>query len=176
MICVLDEERVKYLQKLWKQYRKIRNEESKRKTERINRALQRFCNAITSVDVEDEVVDLIVALETLFQAYGFKLVSYAAQLLGLDVKIYKHALETLDQAYDVRSKLVHGGRLKEKDKRVIINLLPLVAQIIIFWIALSEVKGGVLELIQKSRFDKNLLSKMHKLLEKWVPFYPEIKY
>jgi len=170
--CKLDEKRIDFLQKLWVKFRAVRKDETVTRLQCIMRALRRFNNAIASVDVEDEIVDLLICLETLFQSPGFRMVFYASYLLGLDNKRYVHARTTLDKAYDVRSKVVHGGSLKAKDKKVIQDLLPLVGLVLIFWIVLAGVKGGVLDFVKKASLDESIAKRMHSSLEKWTPLYP----
>src|SRR5205085_8120094 len=100
----------------------------------LNTAVRRFSYSCVRHDNEDKIVDLMIAAETLFlqgKSEGekrFRLALRAAYFLGTDSDSRKQIYDRMRRAYDLRSKLVHGGsdptlrqfniELSEKDKLI----------------------------------------------------------
>jgi len=103
---------------LWKFYREI--DFSKDKA--LNIAIKRFNDSFTRREVEDRIIDLMIAFEAMFlketekMELTFKLSLRTAIFLE-DVGAERENLfEFMKKAYDTRSDVVHGVKTKDKIK------------------------------------------------------------
>jgi hypothetical protein len=74
--------------------------------------LRRFCSALIKVDVEDQLIDLAISLESLVPGGGefrFRFPYYLSLLVDSDAEERKGAFAQLRTLYDARSALVHGS-------------------------------------------------------------------
>jgi hypothetical protein len=154
-------ERIEMFQAIWSRYLKLRS------SKRLMRSIRRYNTAICSHEREDSLVDLIIALETLFQAQGFKVSFLVSFLFSLDEEERRQALCTLEDSYRMRNASVHGGDLDEKKMRIVDQLLPLVGQILSFAI-LVQMSGKKLadHVREKYLVDDKILS-LEDLVAKW---------
>lgn len=80
----------------------------------ITHAIKRFNYAHERHDREDKIVDLLIAAEALFLSesdggeLSYRLKLNAAMFLGSDAKSRKQIFDDMDNAYSLRSKIVHG--------------------------------------------------------------------
>lgn len=97
-----------------------------------------------SHQAEDRVVDAITALEALLgesTEIAFKLAFRAAGILAADDEERVAIFERMKIYYDTRSRIVHGGVLKEKQLQVIRNprpLLDIVRQLLVAFLRLVD--------------------------------------
>jgi hypothetical protein len=89
-------------------------------------ALRRFNFAADRTLPDDEIVDLMVAAESLFLSkmddkyrgeLSFRLATRAASLLGTTLDQRLRMYEFMRRAYNARSVIVHGGTPRKKDLR-----------------------------------------------------------
>jgi hypothetical protein len=92
----------------------------------ISGALRRFSFAADRTLPDDEIVDLMIAAESLFLSeidekyrgeLRFRLATRAASLLGPTLDERLRLFRFMGRAYDARSVIVHGGVPKQKDLR-----------------------------------------------------------
>lgn len=83
-------------------------------------AIKRFHFAHERRDVEDRLIDLMIAYETLYSTDNkelrYKCSLRTAILIGEDVNERKNIFKIMQVAYDKRSKLIHTGRLDQHAK------------------------------------------------------------
>ena len=151
----------KQLTQLWQSYQRIEG------NERITRAVRRYNNSIRAVHPEDALVDLIISLEVLFQAMGYKVTFLASFLYGLGLERRRHAVEVLENAYRMRNATVHGGGIDEKKFPIIIQLFPLVGSIISFAVQIQLSGSKLSQFIQEAYLDSEKLTKLEDALQKW---------
>ena len=134
---VLDFEEIPRLRRIIKKIQSI--DFSKQKS--LDLACRRFQRAYEEKDVEDQLIDLMIAFEALFlkgekgvPSKG-KLIAVACSvLIGKSEKEREKIKETLEKAYLIRNSIVHGSecpRIKSDDRgEVYIDTLPdLVSQV-----------------------------------------------
>jgi len=123
----LSKSEVYKFKKWWEEFKRMKGLKIKKE---IETAIKRFNYAYDRVNLEDKLIDYIIALESLLlmgePEKKFKFALRGAFLLGKEIKnqkerysYMKKAKEFLSEAYDLRNKIVHGAKgLKNK---VIIN-------------------------------------------------------
>ena len=79
--------------------------------------INRWIKSKTSQTPEDKIIDLAIALEALYLPDAgestFKLAVRASWYLGKDREDRKKLFEEFKELYKCRSRVVHGGELKE---------------------------------------------------------------
>ena len=114
----LSKDEAEDLVKFWKMF----EERDFKKYGFVELAIRRFNLAHVRKELEDKLIDLMIALEALYlihtkQELGFKLAIRAAFILGKDKgktekeKIYNF----LKKAYSIRSEIVHGNKHLDKN-------------------------------------------------------------
>jgi hypothetical protein len=82
----------------------------------INRALKRFNSAIEEFELEDKLIDLVIALEALYliekDELGYRLSLRVSVLLQNDIEDVSYVRELVKKGYDLRSDVVHGKSVK----------------------------------------------------------------
>jgi len=115
---VLADKELQHFREFWLAFDKIRG------LPVISAALRRFSFAADRTLPDDEIVDLMIAAETLFltemgrQDRGelrFRLATRAASLLGTTLDERVRLFKFMRRAYDARSVIVHGGVPSEDD-------------------------------------------------------------
>ena len=103
----------------WQRYQSARQ----RKRKRLDAALRRFNFAYERKEPEDKLVDYMIALEALLladqQELKYKLALRGAALIGNNAEDRKRIYDELGEAYNQRSKTVHGDLPKNKKQIVI---------------------------------------------------------
>jgi Apea-like HEPN len=104
------------LKKLWSDL----NRSSVRRHGFIFQAIKRFGYAHERHDWEDKIVDLLIAAEALFLSQmtergelNYRLRLNAAVFLGGTPDVRRHIFRDMKNAYDLRSKIVHGSDTKK---------------------------------------------------------------
>ncbi len=103
---------------LWRKYREI--DFSKDKA--LNIAIKRFNDSFTRREVEDRIIDLMIAFEAMFLKESEKMeltfkLSLRTAIFLEDVDAERENLfEFMKKAYDTRSDIVHGVKTKDKIK------------------------------------------------------------
>jgi hypothetical protein len=115
---VLSPEELPAFLEFWAKFDKART------TKVIASALRRFSFAADRASPEDEIVDLMIAAESLFLSetskrdrgeMRYRLATRAAALVGTSVEDRLRIWRFMRDAYDARSIIVHGGTPDEKD-------------------------------------------------------------
>lgn len=86
----------------------------------LNVAIRRFSQSNERTNIEDKIIDLMIAAEALFLSSGgsftgelkYRLSHRAAMFIEGDVENQRYVFDFMKDAYDVRSKIVHGDKLK----------------------------------------------------------------
>ncbi len=112
-LYVITREVAERLQELWPQMAHPPSSET------LALALRRLDDSNSRDRPEDRLIDYWVALETLFlhdvrQELGFRAALRIARYLGPDPEARQLVFELVKTSYDLRSTVVHGGRLKPK--------------------------------------------------------------
>lgn len=94
------------------------------KEKRLKVALRRFENSYFDVEVEDKLIDYMIAFEALFtEITDWKkreiIAKNSARLLGKDKADKRQMKEILLEAYRLRNKIVHGEDLKINDENTL---------------------------------------------------------
>ena len=87
-------------------------------------AIRRFSQANERDNVEDEIIDLMISAEALFLSSSgsvsgelqYRLSHRAAMYIEKEVKLQKYVFNFMQEAYKVRSKIVHGSEPKLPQK------------------------------------------------------------
>jgi hypothetical protein len=102
----------------FKQYFSRYWETLRRKPKRIYNALRRFSSSYEERVSSDRLVELIIALESLFGGKGdsttYKVALRASCFLYPPGKDRQEAFEKIGRAYDDRSRLIHGEKLHSR--------------------------------------------------------------
>lgn len=116
---VIDEATARDIGELWK---KLRSTPQARSLPRI--CLRRFNAAIDQNSLEDAIVDHVIAAEALLLKdvggtegrgeLGFRLALRAGALLEADGRHRRSTFKFMKKAYDLRSKVVHGGTAEQE--------------------------------------------------------------
>jgi len=164
--CVLDKYELEMLHRFHTGLRMVINSGGDN-AGRLQRSLRRFNAAICSDQIEDIVVDAIIGLEVLFHTTGFRMVFLASHLAAIGISERKTVVDLLDKSYDLRSKIVHGGSLKEVDNRLAIKLLTIFCRVLRSYIYLATKTQNVDEYIRKVPYDPDELAKLESELGEW---------
>lgn len=106
------------LVKFWEAYKAVDFE----KNRFIELAIKRFNLSHIRKDLEDKLIDMMIAFEALYLTdnaeLSYKLATRAAFILGMDKKKseQKEIYLFLKKAYDIRSKIVHGSKHLNQNK------------------------------------------------------------
>jgi hypothetical protein len=143
----------------WKDYVKAS------KSKRLRRAIRRYNTAVCSDNPEDELVDLIICLETLFGASGFRAVVLSSSLYSDDAEKCRMATEEINDAYKLRNSIVHGGGLKANDDHVVDRLFEFVAILLRNAILISaETSESISEHLIGTVFDTAKRKSIHQII------------
>jgi hypothetical protein len=165
-ICYFSDEDIVYLNRLLQRYRTVLRRKEKKRIGRLQRSIRRYNNAIVSDEPEDMIVDVVIGLESLFKTSGFRMVFYASNLLGFSDTEIRQAVETLERAYDIRSKVAHGGSIANKDRKVILETLHMMSRILISALVLFGSKDLV-EIVKDAAYNRKTKASINKKLKKW---------
>jgi hypothetical protein len=166
--CFIGASTIEYMNQLLQRYRDVKKKGDRNRVLNWHRAVRRLNSAIISGSLEDMIVDLVIGLEILFKMTGFRMVFYASHLTGLSSIEKRHAVEIFDRAYNIRSRIVHGGSLKDDDVTTIQQTVELVARLLIFALSLG-CKEDLAEIVTRAVYDSKEMQKLTKTLEKWKP-------
>ncbi|CAD6493100.1 MAG: hypothetical protein FFODKBPE_00423 [Candidatus Argoarchaeum ethanivorans] len=115
---IIQEEEAQKFADLWRKYREI----DLLRDRALNTAINRYNDYFTRKEVEDRLIDLMIAFEAIFlretekMELTFKLALRTAVFLeGKDIK-RENLFEFIKRAYDVRSSIIHGSKTKDKIK------------------------------------------------------------
>jgi hypothetical protein len=115
---IVQEDEIEQFTGLWRKYREIDFSQNRA----LNIAIKRFNDSFTRREVEDRIIDLMIAFEAMFlkerekMELTFKLSLRTAIFLE-DVDAERENLfEFMKKAYDTRSNIVHGVKTKDKIK------------------------------------------------------------
>ncbi|MCK4735771.1 MAG: hypothetical protein KAT65_25175 [Methanophagales archaeon] len=103
---------------LWRKYREIDFSHDRA----LNIAIKRFNDSFTRREVEDKIIDLMIAFEAMFLKENEKMeltfkLSLRTAIFLEDVDAERENLfEFMKKAYDTRSDIVHGVKTKDKIK------------------------------------------------------------
>ena len=165
--CHLSVDKVEFLLRLWKRYRNIMEKSNEKRVRKIARAIRRLNSATMSNNLEDMIVDLIIGLEILFETSGYRMVLYASTLVGLNDTERLQSASILEKAYDARSKIVHGGSLKDSQRTVILECLNRFTRIIIFVLAM-EGRKDLVKIVQTAAYDSSTKEDLVTKLSEWT--------
>ncbi len=131
----------------------------------IELAVARYCKETAQ---HGDVVDLMISLESLLvpeeEGIAFKLSQRVANLLGTDAKYRKELFEKVRDFYGLRSKTVHGARVRPKEinlEQQLDDLREITRKIILSVMALAFKSGMGKEfplLLNEMCFDDELRS------------------
>lgn len=88
----------------------------------VDFALRRYVSSRKTLNVDDRLVNLVVALEALLEpdnesGVSFRIALKAAHLIGQTIEERQHLYRTVKDSYDVRSKIVHGSKRSANPNR-----------------------------------------------------------
>ncbi len=158
---------VERFQRFWNLFVETTREAGKKTSKRIGRFLRRYNTALVADDAGDEVVDLIIALEVLFQCMSFKAVFLASNMLSLVGVDPDEAMVLLEDAYKARNKIVHGSTFESDADAIIPKLVDYLSRLIQVAIALVKEKMELREWGRRVAFDKERRSEVRGILEKY---------
>jgi len=168
-VCSLDYEGVALLKRLVKHLSPLPDKMKDADFQTLLRALRRYNAALSSAGVEDEIVDLIIALETLSKTSGFKMVYNISYFIGVDDSDVKDVMGTLDKAYSIRSKIVHGGKIGKSDLAVISDI-PRITRRALLLASVMGVSGKTIRKnVQDISFDAQEREKHRDQVKEWSP-------
>lgn len=122
---------VRSLKKFWANMKKVKLPDSayslsqEKETTEISIAYERYCDSLEGRMVEKCVSSAVMGLEALYlgdgeqQEMSYRLRMRASKILGLIGYNTNEVSERLKDAYEIRSKYVHGGLLNHKEKQKI---------------------------------------------------------
>lgn len=162
---VMTKDEIPRLIDFWNFYNK---DIEKKEYKRLDTAIRRFNLLYQRGDVSDEIIDLMIAFESLFLEDNegelkYRLSIYVANFLGEDRNQRKQYHNVIKEAYKLRSSIIHGGlvlneqevikdsiynlkfdhdksRIIEENKKVRKNTEDLLRKSILKFI--QEIKGG----------------------------------
>ena len=97
---------------------------NKLRDEKLKWALSRFNLATLRFNPIEKILDLIITLEILFSRGSLRLAIEVATFLAKKGDEWVEIYDDVYEGYDLRSKIVHGGRTKSKDEKALHSLLP----------------------------------------------------
>ena len=115
---IIPRDEIEQFTDLWRKYREI----NFLKDKALNIAIKRFNDSFTRRDVEDKIIDLMIAFEAMFLKKNEKMeltfkLSLRTAIFLEDVDAERENLfEFMKKAYDTRSDIVHGVKTKDKIK------------------------------------------------------------
>ena len=115
---IVQEDEIEQFTGLWRKYREIDFSQDKA----LNIAIKRFNDSFTRREVEDRIIDLMIAFEAMFLKENEKMeltfkLSLRTAIFLEDVDAESENLfEFMKKAYDTRSDIVHGVKTKDKIK------------------------------------------------------------
>ena len=137
-------------------------------SERLEWALRRYNVALVSDKTEDSIVDVIIALEILFNAIGFRMAYRASFLASTSPDERKIAVEILEKSHKIRSNIVHGSvSEKEKQKKLLGMLILVVCRILRSYIHVSNKYEDVIDYIEDVAYNPEELSILENELTTW---------
>ena len=133
----------------------------------INLAIRRFNSAYEKKNDEDRMIDFVIALESLFSKKGerniplrFKLGLRTSLLLGKNTQEREIIKQEIQEIYDARSSMVHGGDVTKlrafRDLKDLINCAEEYVRRTIKALLQLDIKYGRTRALEK--IDKYLLS------------------
>lgn len=126
----------------------------------LQTALEHWEEAMRAQQTHIEFFSLMVALETLFnvgaQDVRYRVSRSVAVLLGRNLESADYIFESVKQAYDVRSKLVHTGRPKGLEKVWMWHLRTIVQEAIVKMLQLGLPKEKISEQLTRLGFGQPL--------------------
>lgn len=128
-------------------------------------ALQKFYNAPYRASAFEQMVDLATALEAILlggdkstEEVTLRLRSRAARLLCTDRDPATAIFDDVGRLYGLRSSLVHGGNLKEKDLRHYVERLSTSVSADGFGVAVARAADRLTDLVRRSLLARLCLS------------------
>lgn len=114
---IIDSAEIRRLKKFWNLYRNLLSQDILNKHEYMKIALKRFNSAISGSNTEDQIIDSMIALESLYlqdeKELGHKLSLRVSILLGKNDSDRSFIRDLTKKGYEVRSKIVHGKEVKQ---------------------------------------------------------------
>jgi hypothetical protein len=166
--CELNGEDVRILNVLWDGYNKASQNFGTERFSRLQRAIRRYERAICSNEVEDAIVDLIIALEILFEVGGREMAKLASHLIGSNEKSRGKLFRLLDDARKMRNSIVHGGFFDSNNDLVDRYLLSIVRRIIVCSILLAKEKEWFAGLVRDAVNNASRLEELHDSISEWL--------
>jgi len=119
---------VKSLKKFWANIKKVKLPDSaysvsKKETNEISIAYDRYCDSLEGRIIEKRISSAVMGLESLYlsgseqQEMSYRLRMRVSKLLRLIGFNPNETSERIKDAYEIRSKYVHGGLLNQKERR-----------------------------------------------------------
>ena len=165
--CILDKHELELLQRIYKRLAEIKQKDGQL-SERLEWALRRYNVALVSDKTEDSIVDVIIALEILFNAIGFRMAYRASFLASTSPDERKIAVEILEKSHKIRSNIVHGSvSEKEKQKKLLGMLILVVCRILRSYIHVSNKYEDVIDYIEDVAYNPEELSILENELTTW---------
>ena len=167
---VLETKEIEEFQLFWKFFKKMMD----KKKRFLDISIRRFNKGLDDHFPEDKLIDFIIALEALYLPemgeLSYRLGLRSSILLAEEGK-EKEIRELLKETYDVRSKIVHGKKVKSiKVQEQIIKLQDLVAKIedltrksIVAFLRLINLTGNhedIIDSLERSITDQSLREKI----------------
>lgn len=155
----LSSKRCEGFKDFWNKHREIFLEKNIPK--QLNIAFKRFSFALDRKELEDRLIDLIVSLESLYlksgeiQELSYRLSQRGALLLGETKEEKTTIKETIKEAYNLRSKIVHGVGAKV-DKEFLSEIQSLVRKSLVKFLNFYMADVGFDEILDK--LDQKALS------------------
>ena len=156
------------LKLLWKNYHLTINALGVKRTTRLQRAIRRYELAICSNEIEDAIVDSVIALETLFEIGGEEMAIRASKLVGANEKSRDLINQILNAARRMRNAIVHGDALDKTDEKVDRYLLSILGRILVCAIVLSKEGKWFADLIKEATTDTDKMTKLQEPISKWL--------
>lgn len=170
---------MKQFKRIWKRYKRFRTERAKlRSNKYLDIALRRFNLGIEEPDFENKMIDYLISLEALYLPergeLTYRLSNRVAALLGTRKKEAEGIRKIVAKAYDLRSGIVHGEKVRPiKIERKTIQPNDFASKVeeylrksIRLFIVLSKTykrQDRIIEELDKSLFNIKLRNKLHRL-------------
>jgi len=180
MIPVFDEERrnreIPILEKTIAKYESTKSVFEKKNKAFLKNAIDYYYRSLGDNRLEEKIIDLMIALESLFSKendeLGLRYSLRAGFLLGIKQEDKRpDVVRTVKKLYAKRSKIVHGTESVDLSYKEISNLQNIVKESIKRMIHIKMAKQNFLELIDEAVFDeekkKLLTTLVEEAIEKW---------
>jgi len=105
------------IEKIFHSLKTVRDKREKDSVFHLDLAIRRFDQALSRNNPEDQLIDLVISLETLAlisQELSFRLALWTAVIAGTDDKSRHEIYKDIKKAYDLRNKIVHGEERPEE--------------------------------------------------------------